>query len=197
MYIDANIIRHARTAAARCHVCACTCTETKIDELKDTLGFSGRHKLPPANRRRPKLPIRCWNRLDRQLVRHKREPRNNQQGDVNLFAAALRTDRIKRVYVEHEQICLKTGIRMQVFLSHLHSDHITDLAPLFAIASGRTSPLQVWGPSGASVATGTNATVAGLRAVCLSASRASLGLCFTMFPQIIVACGNVSFNARN
>lgn len=54
---------------------------------------------------------------------------------------------------------------MQVFLSHLHSDHITDLPPLFAIASGRTSPLQVWGPSGATAATGTNATVAGLKAV--------------------------------
>lgn len=54
---------------------------------------------------------------------------------------------------------------MQVFLSHLHSDHITDLPPLFAIASGRTSPLQVWGPSGATAATGTSATIAGLRAV--------------------------------
>ncbi|KAK9830412.1 hypothetical protein WJX72_011632 [[Myrmecia] bisecta] len=51
-----------------------------------------------------------------------------------------------------------------VFLSHLHSDHITDLAPLYALASGRSGPLQVWGPSGASPDLGTNATVAGLKA---------------------------------
>ena len=54
---------------------------------------------------------------------------------------------------------------MQVFLSHLHSDHITDLAPLFALANSRTSPLEVWGPSGAIPAAGTNATVEGLKAV--------------------------------
>ena len=57
------------------------------------------------------------------------------------------------------------AILAQVFLSHLHSDHITDLAPLYAVANGRQVPLEVWGPSGAVPATGTNATIEGLKAV--------------------------------
>ncbi len=39
----------------------------------------------------------------------------------------------------------------KVFLSHLHTDHFGDLAPLWAggWTGGRTVPLEVWGPSGA------------------------------------------------
>ncbi len=38
----------------------------------------------------------------------------------------------------------------KVFLSHLHTDHWGDLAPLWAggWTAGRTKPLEVWGPSG-------------------------------------------------
>ena len=51
----------------------------------------------------------------------------------------------------------------QVFLSHLHSDHVTDLAPLYALASGRTRALTVYGPSGAEPETGTAALITGLQ----------------------------------
>ena len=39
----------------------------------------------------------------------------------------------------------------KVFASHLHTDHVGDLAPLWAggWTGGRTVPLEVWGPSGA------------------------------------------------
>ncbi|KAK9797411.1 hypothetical protein WJX73_007627 [Symbiochloris irregularis] len=50
-----------------------------------------------------------------------------------------------------------------VFLSHLHSDHITDLAPLYALANNRTRPLRVYGPSGSDSESGTAAMIAGLR----------------------------------
>jgi len=38
----------------------------------------------------------------------------------------------------------------KVFVSHLHTDHVGDLAPLWAggWTAGRTVPLEVWGPSG-------------------------------------------------
>ena len=54
---------------------------------------------------------------------------------------------------------------LQVFLSHLHSDHVTDLAPLYALASQRKRPLTIHGPSGEEPATGTAALVTGLQQV--------------------------------
>lgn len=45
----------------------------------------------------------------------------------------------------------------------MNADHVTDLAPLYAIANGRQKPLEVWGPSGAVPATGTAALVKGLK----------------------------------
>ena len=45
----------------------------------------------------------------------------------------------------------------KVFLSHLHTDHIGDLAGLWAggWTAGRTGPLRIWGPSGATPEMGT------------------------------------------
>ena len=45
----------------------------------------------------------------------------------------------------------------KVFLSHLHTDHMGDIAPLWAggWTSGRPNPLQVWGPSGETPEMGT------------------------------------------
>ena len=37
---------------------------------------------------------------------------------------------------------------MQVFLTHLHTDHIDDLTGLYGLENNRPGPLQVWGPSG-------------------------------------------------
>ena len=54
---------------------------------------------------------------------------------------------------------------VQVFLSHLHSDHITDLGPLFALANGRKQLLTIYGPSGAEPETGTAAVIDGLSRV--------------------------------
>ncbi|KAK9797405.1 hypothetical protein WJX73_006256 [Symbiochloris irregularis] len=60
-----------------------------------------------------------------------------------------------------------TGINMStidlVFLSHLHSDHVTDLGPLYALANGRTRPLTIYGPSGSAPQYGTAALVSGLK----------------------------------
>ncbi|KAL3162019.1 hypothetical protein ABBQ38_009090 [Trebouxia sp. C0009 RCD-2024] len=83
-----------------------------------------------------------------------------QTGDGQSFLFDAGTGSIVNLYATNVDLSTVN----KVFLSHLHSDHITDLPPLFAIASGRTSPLQVWGPSGATAATGTSATIAGLRA---------------------------------
>ncbi len=49
----------------------------------------------------------------------------------------------------------------KVFLSHLHTDHWGDLASLWAggWTSGRTRPLEVWGPSGAREDMGTKYAV--------------------------------------
>lgn len=46
----------------------------------------------------------------------------------------------------------------KIFISHLHTDHFGDLAGLWAggWTGGRTKPLEVWGPSGASEEMGTN-----------------------------------------
>lgn len=58
---------------------------------------------------------------------------------------------------------------MQVFLTHLHSDHHADLATLYAGAMfGRHEPWEVWGPSGDSPKLGTAAAIAGLRQVCVA-----------------------------
>lgn len=67
----------------------------------------------------------------------------------------------------------------QVFLSHLHSDHVADLATLYVAAKyGRTTPLEVWGPIGEAPDMGTAAAVAGLRQVRLWDSGHS-DLCFS------------------
>lgn len=49
----------------------------------------------------------------------------------------------------------------KVFLSHLHADHIGDLPSLLADGwdMGRSIPIELWGPSGASPELGTNAMV--------------------------------------
>ena len=55
---------------------------------------------------------------------------------------------------------------MQVFLTHLHSDHIADLATFYVGAMfGRTQPWHVWGPSGENATTGTAHSIEGLRQV--------------------------------
>jgi ribonuclease BN (tRNA processing enzyme) len=54
----------------------------------------------------------------------------------------------------------------QVFLTHLHSDHIADLATFYVGAMfGRTQPWHVWGPSGENATTGTAHSIEGLRQV--------------------------------
>lgn len=53
----------------------------------------------------------------------------------------------------------------QLFLTHLHSDHMADAVQLLALGQmlgGRTGPLQVHGPSGPTPETGTTAFAAGL-----------------------------------
>ena len=52
----------------------------------------------------------------------------------------------------------------KVFISHLHTDHFGDLPVLWAggWTSGRTGPLKVWGPSGATPEMGTKAAIEGL-----------------------------------
>jgi len=52
----------------------------------------------------------------------------------------------------------------KIFISHLHTDHFGDLPVLWAggWTSGRTGPLRVWGPSGATPEMGTKAAIAGL-----------------------------------
>ena len=56
--------------------------------------------------------------------------------------------------------------RPQVFLSHLHSDHIADLASLYVGAMfGRVVPWEVWGPSSEIPEVGTAAVIDGLRKV--------------------------------
>lgn len=66
------------------------------------------------------------------------------------------------------QNLLATGIPAaqltKVFLTHLHSDHIADLATFYAGAMfGRTEPWEVWGPSSEQPQLGLNASIAGLR----------------------------------
>ena len=53
-----------------------------------------------------------------------------------------------------------------MFLSHLHSDHIADLASLYVGAMfGRVVPWEVWGPSSEIPEVGTAAVIDGLRKV--------------------------------
>ena len=55
---------------------------------------------------------------------------------------------------------------LQVFISHLHSDHIADLASLYIGAMfGRTKAWEVWGPSGPTPELGLAASIKGLRQV--------------------------------
>lgn len=63
---------------------------------------------------------------------------------------------------------LATGVPQstltRVFLSHLHSDHIADLASLYVGAIfGRKEPWEVWGPSGERSDLGIAAAIDGLR----------------------------------
>jgi len=53
----------------------------------------------------------------------------------------------------------------KVFVSHLHTDHIGDLAPLWVAGwlGGRYTPMQVYGPSGSTSALGTKAHVDHIR----------------------------------
>jgi ribonuclease Z len=48
-------------------------------------------------------------------------------------------------------LMIPANMLTKVFVSHLHTDHVGDLAPLWAggWTGGRTVPLEVWGPSGA------------------------------------------------
>ena len=55
---------------------------------------------------------------------------------------------------------------LQVFLSHLHSDHHADLASLYVNAMfGRKVPLEIWGPSSEKPELGLAASIEGLRQV--------------------------------
>ena len=51
----------------------------------------------------------------------------------------------------------------KIFISHLHTDHWGDLASLWAggWTSGRSGPLEVWGPSGAREDMGTKYAIDG------------------------------------
>ncbi|QYX30488.1 guanitoxin biosynthesis MBL fold metallo-hydrolase GntH [Sphaerospermopsis torques-reginae] len=57
----------------------------------------------------------------------------------------------------------------RIFLSHLHCDHITDLAYIYGQGSmyDRKTPLRIWGPSGKESKFGTNAFVESMKAMCL------------------------------
>ena len=52
----------------------------------------------------------------------------------------------------------------KVFISHLHTDHFGDLPVLWAggWTAGRTGPLKIWGPSGATPELGTKKAIEGL-----------------------------------
>jgi ribonuclease BN (tRNA processing enzyme) len=63
-------------------------------------------------------------------------------------------------------ICLRVAAPLQVFITHLHSDHHADLASLYVGAMfGRKQPWEVWGPSGDRPQLGTAAAIEGLRQV--------------------------------
>ena len=56
----------------------------------------------------------------------------------------------------------------KLFFTHLHMDHMTDLAPLYAFgpSGGRYTPLKIWGPSGQTPELGLNACLDGLKKFC-------------------------------
>lgn len=91
---------------------------------------------------------------------------------ANLYAtkvdlATMDTVGGRSVYGSLSPLSCKTSpvSEVQVFLSHLHSDHITDLGPLYALTNNRTRPLTIFGPSGEEPETGTAAMAEGLRQV--------------------------------
>ena len=54
----------------------------------------------------------------------------------------------------------------RIFLSHLHTDHTSDLAWIYSFGPGdgdRYTPLQIWGPSGAKPELGTKANIEGIK----------------------------------
>jgi ribonuclease Z len=60
-----------------------------------------------------------------------------------------------------QSLMIPSDFLTKVFLTHLHTDHWGDLASLWAggWTAGRTSPLEVWGPSGAREEMGTKYAV--------------------------------------
>ncbi|MBW8060749.1 MAG: MBL fold metallo-hydrolase [Solirubrobacterales bacterium] len=60
-----------------------------------------------------------------------------------------------------QSLMIPADFLTKVFLTHLHTDHWADLASLWAggWTAGRTSPLEVWGPSGAREDMGTSYAV--------------------------------------
>ena len=69
------------------------------------------------------------------------------------------TDRLSGLELDYSKLD-------KVFASHLHTDHIGDIAALWVSGwlSGRYTPLQVWGPSGAKPRLGTKAHIDHIRA---------------------------------
>jgi ribonuclease Z len=81
-------------------------------------------------------------------------------GDVFLFDLGVgSTDRLSGLQLDY-------GKLDKVFASHLHTDHVGDLAALWVAGwlSGRYTPLHVYGPSGARPELGTKAHVDHIRA---------------------------------
>lgn len=66
----------------------------------------------------------------------------------------------------------------QLFLSHLHSDHIIDIPALIVLRgsglAAQQNKLQIYGPSGLYPPYGTNATVQGIREVSTQYLRISV-----------------------
>lgn len=95
---------------------------------------------------------------------------------LNLLATGISQDVLTKVAspslklamlasVESASCNLRDGL-VQVFISHLHSDHIADLASLYIGAMfGRRRAWEVWGPSGPSPDLGISASLQGLRQV--------------------------------
>ena len=81
-------------------------------------------------------------------------------GDVFLFDLGVgSTDRLSGLQLDYAKLD-------KVFASHLHTDHVGDLAALWVAGwlSGRYTPLHVYGPSGARPELGTKAHVDHIRA---------------------------------
>ncbi len=81
-------------------------------------------------------------------------------GDSFLFDLGTgATDRLAGLEADYSKLD-------KVFASHLHTDHIGDIAALWVGGwlNGRFNPLQVWGPSGATTELGTKAHIDHIRA---------------------------------